>query len=380
MNLKNNLIVKILINSKDTNGISYLLHKQGMKNIPNINFNDFNNYEKYDVVLFFKYQLKSKDLIFARKKNNRILIGIIDPRQNLSKKIIEEIDFLVVDSIEMKDYYLNLSKPILFYYEFESTISTKIKNEEQVTYIGYHGNKVHLLSMFPSIINALSKLSLKYNLKILLLYNHNKLGKLPEFITKNINFEYLQWNQTNLRYFLSKVDIGIVPNFKPVIFKKFLQYFSLPFINLFATHTSDYLVRFKMTSGPNRILTFAANKIPMVSDMYPSACQIIDHEKDGFLAFSEAGWYDSIERLIKDPKLRENISNKMHQKFKTYFDFDIQNEKFLKQLNNIDINLKNRESNILNPRSVNILFRPFFYFSINELYLALKKLLKRLLK
>ena len=30
----------------------------------------------------------------------------------------------------------------------------------------------------------------------------------------------------------------------------------------------------------------------------------------------------------------------MHQKFKTYFDFDIQNEKFLKQLNNIDINLK----------------------------------------
>ena len=65
--------MKILINSKDTNGISYLLHKQGMKNIPNINFNDFNNYEKYDVVLFFKYQLKSKDLIFARKKNNRIL-------------------------------------------------------------------------------------------------------------------------------------------------------------------------------------------------------------------------------------------------------------------------------------------------------------------
>ena len=37
-------------------------------------------------------------------------------------------------------------------------------------------------------------------------------------------------------------------------------------------------------------------------------------------------------------------------------------KKILKQLNNIDINLKNRESNILNPRSVNILFRPFFIF------------------
>jgi len=372
--------LKILINSKDTHGISYLLHKQGMKSIPNIKFNDFNNYEKYDVVLFFKYQLKSKDLIFARHKNNRILIGIIDPRQNLSKKFIEQIDFLVVDSIEMKDYYLNLKKPILFYYEFESTISTKIKKEDRVTYIGYHGNKVHLLSMFPSITNALSKLSEKYNIKILLLYNHNKLGKLPKFITKNINFEYLQWNQTNLKYFLSTVDIGIVPNFKPVFFKRLLKYLSLPFINLFATHTSDYLVRFKMTSGPNRILTFAANKIPVVSDMYPSACQIINHENDGFIAFSEAGWYDSIQRLINQPKLRENISNKMHQKFKAYFDFEIQNERFLKELNNININLKNRELNILNQRSVNFLFKPFFYFSTYEFYLALKKLIKRLLK
>ena len=49
--LKNNLIVKILINSKDTNGISYLLHKQGMKNIPNINFNDFNKMK--NMMLFY---------------------------------------------------------------------------------------------------------------------------------------------------------------------------------------------------------------------------------------------------------------------------------------------------------------------------------------
>ena len=372
--------MKILVNSKDTNGISYLLYKQGMKNIPNINFNDFKDYEKYDVVLFFKYQLEHKDLIDARKKNNQIIIGIIDPRQNLSKKITQEIDFLVVDSIEMKDYYLSLNKPILFYYEFESTISPKIKKEDQITYIGYHGNKVHLLSMFPSITNALSKLSKKYNLKILLLYNHNKLGKLPEFITQNINFEYLQWNQSNLMYFLSKVDIGIVPNFKPIIFKRFLKYISLPFINLFATHTSDYLVRYKMTSGPNRILTFAANRIPVVSDMYPSACQIINHENDGFLVFSEAGWYDSIERLINDPKLRENISKKMHQKFSTYFDFETQNERFLKELNNIEIKLKNRELNIQNPKSIHFSFRPLFYFSINELYLAIKKQIKKLLK
>jgi len=372
--------LKILVNSKDPNGISYLLYKQGMKNIPDIKFNDFKNYQKYDVVLFFKYQLHHQDLIDARKKNNKIIIGIIDPRQNLSKKITQEIDFLVVDSIEMKDYYLSLNKPIIFYYEFESTISPKIKTQDEAIYIGYHGNKVHLLSMFPSITNALGKLSKKYNLKILLLYNHNKLGKLPEFITKNINFEYLQWNQTNLKYFLSKVDIGIVPNFKPVIFKRFLKYLSLPFLNLFATHNSDYLVRFKMTSGPNRILTFAANKIPVVSDMYPSACQIINHENDGFLVFSEAGWYDSIERLIKEPILRENISNNMHQKFKTNFDFEIQNERFLRELNNLDIKLKNRELNILNSRSVNILIRPFFYFSINELYLVLKKQLKRLFK
>ncbi|MDB9713549.1 hypothetical protein OAA74_02740 [Flavobacteriaceae bacterium] len=372
--------MKILVNSKDPNGISFLLYQQGLKNIPDINFNDFNNYKKYDIVLFFIYQLDHKDLIDARKKNNQIIIGIIDPRQNLSKKITQEIDFLVVDSIEMKDYYLKLNKPILFYYEFESTITKKAKKEDQITHIGYHGNKVHLLSMFPSITNALSKLSEKYNIKILLLYNHNRLGKLPKFMTKNINVEYLQWNQNNLDYFLSKVDIGIVPNFKPILFKRIFKFLSLPFTNLFITHTSDYLVSYKMTSGPNRILTFAANKIPVVSDMYPSACQVINHEKDGFLAYSESGWYNSIEKLIINPKLKDNISKKMHQKFKSCFDFEIQNERFLIELNKLNNSLKNRELNIQNHRSEYLSLRPFIYFLINELYLVLKKQLRRLLK
>ena len=351
-----------------------------MQNIPNVNFNDFKNYERYDLVLFFKYRLNHEDLNFARKKNNQILIGIIDPRQNISQKIVQEIDFLVVDSIEMKDFYLNLNKPILFYYEFESSIPIKTKKENQITYIGYHGNKVHLLSMFPSISNALKKLSKKYNIKVLLLYNHSNLGMLPSFITQDINIEYLQWNQTNLNYFLSKVDIGIVPNFKPVLFKRFLKFLSLPFINLFATHTSDYLVRYKMTSGPNRILTFAANKIPVVSDMYPSACQIINHEKNGFLAFSESGWYNSIEKLINSPKLREYFSKEMHQKFKSDFDFEKQNERFLKDLTYLQNNLKKRESNIKKPKSTEFSIKPFIYFLLNELYQLIKKQLKIFLR
>ena len=135
-----------------------------------------------------------------------------------------------------------------------------------------------------------------------------------------------------------------------------------------------------MTSGPNRILTFAANKIPVVSDMYPSACQVINHEKNGFLAFSESGWYNSIEKLINSPKLREYFSKEMHQKFKSDFDFEKQNERFLKDLTYLQNNLKKRESNIKKPKSTEFSIKPFIYFLLNELYQLIKKQLKIFLR
>lgn len=372
--------MKVLVNSKDLNGISYLLHQQGLNSLSNVYFNDFANYQEYDVVLFFKYNLLTSDLEKAKDRNNNLLIGIIDPRQNLSKQFRRFVDFIVVDSIEMRDFYSYLRKPILNYYEFQNTLLEKKSKKGEIIHIGYHGNKVHLLSMYPTISSVIRELSKKYSIKLLLLYNHKTLGKLPNFITEGIDIEYLQWNKENLNYFLDKTDIGIVPNFTPISFNKFLKFMSVPFRKTFVTHSSDYLVRYKMTSGPNRILLFALNKIPVVSDMYPSACQLIEDEFDGFLANSSHGWYDSIEKLIKSKKLRKTFSAKMHQKFERKYNYKIQNEFFYKSLKHLT-RLKNenisREYVMIQTKRT---IAPQVYFIIKEFYAQLKGIFIKLFR
>ena len=135
-----------------------------------------------------------------------------------------------------------------------------------------------------------------------------------------------------------------------------------------------------MTSGPNRILLFALNKIPVVSDMYPSACQLIEDEFDGFLANSSHGWYDSIEKLIKSKKLRKTFSAKMHQKFERKYNYKIQNEFFYKSLKHLT-RLKNenisREYVMIQTKRT---IAPQVYFIIKEFYAQLKGIFIKLFR
>ena len=375
--------MNILVNSKYTDGISYKLHYQGFCKINNIKFNDFKNYDKYDVVLFFIYDLKKSDLKLAKKLNKNIIIGLIDPRTKLDKSMLNNIDFIVVDSIEMQDYFLKSGKPIIKYLEFESrrvNKNTKNKNNNESIYIGYHGNKVHLLSMYPFAWKALSLLSRKYNIKVLLLYNHGRLGKLPNFMTKGIDVEYLQWNKKNLDYFLSQTDIGIVPNFTTIFFNSLVKRISMPFPRTFVTNRDDYLVSYKLTSGPNRILTFANNKIPIVADMYPSACQIINHEQNGFLVKSFFGWYDSLEKLIKDQKYRNFISENLFLKFKKSFDYHVQNKFFIESIQKFKMSKEiypyvNDDNFDFRSSSIKVL-----YFMFAEVFILTKNFIRKFIK
>ena len=72
--------------------------------------------------------------------------------------------------------------------------------------------------------------------------------------------------------------------------------------------------------------------IPVISDMYPSACQLIKHEYNGFLVSSESGWYNALEKYINSIQLRKIHSERLYQVYENEFEPTIQNEKLYKFL------------------------------------------------
>jgi len=87
------------------------------------------NYEDYDVVLFMGYDPKVEE---AKTDNPKIKVGIVDIRPSSNYKP-KNIDFIVANGIEMKDWYLKETPNIFIYpiYPFSSSdylSFTNIKN------------------------------------------------------------------------------------------------------------------------------------------------------------------------------------------------------------------------------------------------------------
>ncbi len=267
--------------------------------------NDWENYQKYDVVFFMSPDSR---VIDAKKKNPKILTCIIDPKtvsfidrikhKSLWKQpIMKEIqmaDFLLVSSIEHRDYMLKYNKNPFIYYFFPQIPKEKKRHiaKEKIV-IGYHGNKVHLDSM-ADVSRALDELSEKYEIELKAIYNMEKLGKWTTNRPKKCKVADIQWTP-NMSEELNKCDIGISPSMDSSI------------------AGSDYLFKFKYSNGPGRIYPFAMLRIPVVADASPSQCQFIQNEVSGFICCTKEAWYENLNKLIQSADLRakqgENLYN-----------------------------------------------------------------------
>ena len=58
----------------------------------------------------------------------------------------------------------------------------------------------------------------------------------------------------------------------------------------------------------------------MVAGFWPSNFHIIENRKYGFLAHSENGWYNSLEKLINSFQLRQNIADNVTKEFVSKYD------------------------------------------------------------
>jgi len=331
--------VKVVFNSREKEAACTIFYRDGFSHCKDIILYDSERYSEYDVALFMTYKKDLEDLKEVKRRYPGIKTAIIDPRGSWVAPYLPYADFLVVDSLEMKDFWAFARKPIFEYVEYPDIgVLPKNHREKEKIVIGYHGNKIHLECMYERITPALEQIAEKYDVEFWAMYNIADLGQWNRLLPKKIKIRHIQWSKERYHDELAQVDIGINPCFIPVasgILQKRKSLFRTKGKNMFNESPDDYILRFKMPSNSGRIIVWGLMGIPVVSDFIPSALRCIDDGEDGLLAYSSGGWYQALERLIVDHELRQSCADNMKKRIERRYDFRVQIENFLKFLSQI---------------------------------------------
>lgn len=300
-----------------------IFYLAGLKDFPGL-IPYSTDWNQFEVALIMGFREDFEFVQEARKTNPKIKIGILDPRGKYISGIVELIDFFVVDSLEMIDFFSQYDKPIFQYYEyFPVKPEPKIHVKKDEVVIGYHGNKVHLMSMWPGVSQALEMVSLARKVTFKIIYNKEKLGLWEIGTPRNVKLEHVQLKDDTYREEIRSCDIGIVPAFCPIPENLYKPSFIER--RIYLLDEDDYIMRFKPSSNAGRIIVFALLGVPVVADMLPSSSQMIQHGKNGFLAYSAGGWYQSLIKLIDSVELRNEFSRKLYDHVAETVDYHKQN-------------------------------------------------------
>lgn len=278
-----------------------------------------NDFTDADYAFFMTYPADLKELKRVKEQYPRLKTAIIDPRGEQALPYLKYCDFLIMDSIEMRDYFSKFSIPIFTYYEFPlfSAVPKEHKAKDRII-IGYHGNKVHLTAMFPKITSALRILAQENNIEFWAIYDYEGLGYWNIGVPAGVKIRHIQWHSEVYSEEMLDIDIGIVPSTMPVN--------TLPKVSrFFLDSPEDYVIKFKMPSNPGRLAVFAKLGIPVVADFLPTHFQFIREGQSGFLADSTGAWYHALKKLIESAPLRSQIADNMSKEFNKALDFEQQN-------------------------------------------------------
>jgi hypothetical protein len=174
--------MKVVFTSSNFDSPSFIFYADSFKKINTMNLNckieikkiEEINYISYDIALFMGFLDKSVE---AKQKNPEIFTGIIEPRADQKNSFINT-DFIVVNSLESKDYFSKFHSNLFLYYTFpEVPLGKLFAHKKDKIVLGYHGNKIHLNAMYPRILSAINKLSDTMPVELWAMYNFEKLGK-----------------------------------------------------------------------------------------------------------------------------------------------------------------------------------------------------------
>lgn len=275
-----------------------------------VEVDNWTDYARFDVAI-----LRSTDVEIsnALKANPGLLIGLVKPQDDTRAHTHEtqRADFIISGSIEERDYYLQYNPNIFILHHIEKERGPYKQHEEkdEIT-LSYHGNLAHLEQFYPFLQLALEALAAKYVIRLKVVYNIRELGGWT-IGRPRIPIIEVQWDLDTVAAELAETDIGLVPSLTPIIAPEKQEALRgvLGERGPFQKAPNDYLIRFKNNSNAGRAFVFMQLGIPVVADMTPECCQAVFHGWTGFLAHSAEGWYDAIERLILDARLRQEMAD-----------------------------------------------------------------------
>jgi len=315
--------MKIVFNTQQPYAPCSMFYTAAFQGIDDLVFYD-NDFASYDVALFMTYD--HEQIKHVKRRFPQLKVGIIDPRSSKVYDSTQYCDFIVIDSIEMEDFWRMSGKPIFRYIEYPNIpYVKKVHEQKDKIIIGYHGNQIHLACMAENVTPALSALGKKYNIELLVMHNGSPPRGNENWIPDNVSVRHIPWSMENYIHELGHSDIGIVPNNKiHDVSTKLLTKTN----NNFNYTDDDYSLRFKMPSNPGRYVIFGKLGIPVVADFYPSALQYLKNDV-GFVAHSKAGWHHCLEQLIISYNLRQKMGDKLQSLVREEFDFELQNKKLI---------------------------------------------------
>ena len=321
---------RIVFNSQRPKAAASHLYRECLSLLDGVSVGDFSDYAKYEVAIFMGYDGDLAEAKRSKISNPKLLVGIADPRGELIRPFLEWIDFLLVDSLEMLDFHRRFGLPILQYSEYPCLEPIrKVHSDRGPLIIGYHGNQLHLISMFPNLTRALEIAAAKFKCELWAVYNVGQLGRWSTGVPKGIPVRHIQWYPEVYQNELASCDIGIVPALMPIRNIGQIKKKAASITRFFNESDEDYLLRFKMLSNPGRIITFGLLGIPVIADMFPSALQLIQHGENGYVAYSCAGWRECLGDLLSDSLKRNTFSEKMQETILKNFSTNHQNQRLL---------------------------------------------------
>jgi len=279
--------------------------------------NDWTNYCKYDICIFGK-STPYEQLVNAKQTAPNLIIGNTNPSSGSKEKIkkIEFSDFSIAGSLEERDTNLNLNRNIFLFPQIEILdLVTPTSGRSQLL-LCYHGNKMHLDSLSIKFYKAFERIQNQFNIGFRCIYDINTLGLWRPKL-HNLNIEHVQWELDNWTNKISECDIGIVPSLISIDGwrGKFAH-----FITSRNGFRSDYLIRFKSTTNSGRCFVFHQLKLPVIAEMVPCHFHILSNPDNGFLAYSEEGWYQALFKLCSSRELRETIAENAYNEFERQYD------------------------------------------------------------
>ena len=76
------------------------------------------NIDNYDWIFIMSYKEDLRLIHEINKTKKKIKIALIDPRISIKFSILKKIDLIIVDSLEMEDFYSKYNLPIFKYFVY----------------------------------------------------------------------------------------------------------------------------------------------------------------------------------------------------------------------------------------------------------------------